>query len=81
MNIVSNASPLIALVRIDDALLIMDERLGRDTARHFGIRYTGVVGVLIEAKDQKLNNSAHRGVAWQYVVATRGCKGSDVYQG
>jgi predicted nucleic acid-binding protein len=37
-------------VEIDDALLLMDERLGRDTARHFGIRYTGVVGVLIEAK-------------------------------
>ena len=30
--------------------LLMDERMGRDTARHFGLRYTGVVGVLIEAK-------------------------------
>ena len=37
-------------MEIDDALLLMDERLGRDTARHFGIRYTGVVGVLIDAK-------------------------------
>jgi uncharacterized protein len=94
MTIVSNASPLIALIRIgqldllrqlyseilipeavwhevvvegadqpggeaeaialavemDAPLLLMDERLGRDTARHFGMRYTGVVGVLIEAK-------------------------------
>jgi predicted nucleic acid-binding protein len=32
----------------------MDERLGRDTARHFGIRYTGVLGVLIEAKHRGL---------------------------
>jgi predicted nucleic acid-binding protein len=44
------AEAIALAVEIDDALLLMDERLGRDTARHFGIRYTGVVGVLIEAK-------------------------------
>jgi len=31
-------------------LLLMDERLGRDTARHLNLRFTGLIGVLIEAK-------------------------------
>ena len=31
-------------------LLLMDERLGREVARHLGLRYTGLIGVLIEAK-------------------------------
>jgi len=46
------AEAIALAVEMNDALLLMDERLGRDTARHFGIRYTGVVGVLIEAKHQ-----------------------------
>ena len=48
------AEAIALAVEIDDAWLFMDERLGRDTARHFGIRYTGVVGVLIEAKHKGL---------------------------
>jgi predicted nucleic acid-binding protein len=32
----------------------MDERLGRETARHLGLRYTGLIGVLIEAKHKGL---------------------------
>lgn len=35
-------------------LLLMDERLGRETARHLGLRYTGLIGVLTEAKHKKL---------------------------
>jgi len=35
-------------------LLLMDERLGRETARHLGLRYTGLIGVLIEAKHKGL---------------------------
>ena len=31
-------------------LLLMDERLGRATAQHFGLRYIGLIGVLITAK-------------------------------
>src|SRR5437660_10754227 len=46
------AEAIALAVEMEDALLLMDERLGRDTARHFGIRYIGVVGVLIEAKHQ-----------------------------
>ena len=44
------AEAIALAVEVDNALLLMDERLGRDTVRHFGIRYTGVVGVLIDAK-------------------------------
>jgi uncharacterized protein len=47
------AEAIALAVEVDDALLLMDERLGRDTARHFGIRYTGLVGVLIEAKHKE----------------------------
>ena len=35
----------------------MDERLGRETANHFGLDYVGVVGVLIEAKHRGLVKS------------------------
>ena len=35
-------------------LLLMDERLGRETACYFGLNYTGVIGVLIEAKQRGL---------------------------
>ena len=31
-------------------LLLMDEHLGREVARHLEVRYTGLIGVLIEAK-------------------------------
>ncbi len=31
-------------------LLLMDERLGRETARHLGVRRVGLIGVLIMAK-------------------------------
>jgi predicted nucleic acid-binding protein len=37
-----------------EALLLMDERLGREVARHMGLRYTGIIGVLIEAKNKNL---------------------------
>lgn len=30
--------------------LLMDERLGRETARHFGLRYVALVGILSAAK-------------------------------
>ena len=35
-------------------LLLMDERIGRESASHLGLRYTGLVGVLIEAKSKSL---------------------------
>ena len=48
----------IALVIEQNAdLLLMDERLGRETARYFGLNYTGVIGVMIEAKQKGLIGS------------------------
>jgi len=35
-------------------LLLMDERLGRETARHLGLRYTGLIGALRDAKHKGL---------------------------
>lgn len=35
-------------------LLLVDERLGREIARHLGLRYIGLIGVLIAAKRQGL---------------------------
>lgn len=31
-------------------LLLMDERLGREMAQHLGLNYTGLIGMLVEAK-------------------------------
>jgi len=31
-------------------LLLIDERLGRETARHLGLQYVGLIGVLVAAK-------------------------------
>lgn len=35
-------------------LLLMDERLGRETAQHLGVRVIGLIGVLISSKSQGL---------------------------
>jgi predicted nucleic acid-binding protein len=37
--------------------LLMDEHLGREVARHFGLRYSGLIGVLIEAKHKGFINA------------------------
>ena len=68
MNILCNSSPLIGLARIDQLdilqkciahaletkadLLIMDERLGRQTAHYLKIPHIGLVGVLVRAKGE-----------------------------
>lgn len=31
-------------------LLLIDEHLGRDTARHLGLRYIGLIGALVEGR-------------------------------
>lgn len=51
----SGEAEAIALaLEIGAELLLMDERLGRETARHLGLRYIGLIGVLIEAKHKGL---------------------------
>ncbi|HUU41202.1 MAG TPA: DUF3368 domain-containing protein, partial [Desulfatiglandales bacterium] len=44
------AEAIALALEIGADLLLMDENLGREVARHLGLRYTGLIGVLIEAK-------------------------------
>jgi uncharacterized protein len=48
------AEAIILALEKEAELLVMDERLGRETACHLGLRYTGVIGVLVEAKHKGL---------------------------
>ena len=48
------AEAIALALEIEADLLLMDERLGRESARHFGLRYIGLIGVLIEAKHKGL---------------------------
>jgi len=48
------AEAIALALEIGAELLLMDERLGRETARHLGLRYTGLIGILIEAKRKDL---------------------------
>lgn len=51
------AEAIVLAVEQKAELLLMDERLGRETARYVGLNYTGVIGVLIEAKTKGLIGS------------------------
>lgn len=44
------AEAIALAVEAEAQLLLMDDRIGRDSARHLGLHFTGLVGVLIEAK-------------------------------
>lgn len=48
------AESIALALEVGAGLLLMDERLGRETARHLGLRYVGLIGVLIEAKRRGL---------------------------
>ena len=48
------AEAIALALEIQAERVLMDERLGRETARHLGLRYTGLIGVLIEAKHRGL---------------------------
>jgi predicted nucleic acid-binding protein len=48
------AESIALALEIKAELLLMDERLGRETAHHLGLHYTGLIGVLIGAKHQGL---------------------------
>lgn len=51
------AEAITLAVETNADLLLMDERLGRETARHLGIHYTGLIGTLIEAKQKGIIRS------------------------
>lgn len=50
------AEAIALAMELEADLLLMDERLGRETARHLGLRYVGLIGVLITAKRKGLLN-------------------------
>ncbi|RJQ72190.1 MAG: DUF3368 domain-containing protein [Desulfobacteraceae bacterium] len=44
------AEAIVLALELQADVLLMDERLGREIAKHFGLRYVGLAGVLIRAK-------------------------------
>ncbi len=46
------AEAIALAIEIEADWLLMDERLGRETAHHFGLRYVGLVGILSAAKQR-----------------------------
>ena len=51
----SGEAEAIALaLEVSADLLLMDERFGREIAEYFEVRYSGLIGVLVEAKHKKL---------------------------
>jgi len=48
------AEAIVLAREIGDALVLMDERMGRAAAIRLGLRVTGLVGVLIEARERGL---------------------------
>ncbi len=48
------AEAIALTLEIGAELLLMDEHLGRETARHLGLRYVGLIGALVEAKHRGL---------------------------
>jgi hypothetical protein len=48
------AEAIALALEVEAELLSMDERLGRESAHHFGLHYIGLIGVLIEAKHKGL---------------------------
>jgi predicted nucleic acid-binding protein len=48
------AEAIALAIEINPELLLMDEKRGRETARHLGLEYIGIIGVMIEAKHSGL---------------------------
>jgi predicted nucleic acid-binding protein len=44
------AEAIALALELKAGLLLIDDHIGRETARHFGLKYIGLIGVLIEAK-------------------------------
>jgi predicted nucleic acid-binding protein len=51
------AEAIALALELQAELLLMDETLGRETARHLGQRFIGIIGVLIEAHHKGLINA------------------------
>jgi predicted nucleic acid-binding protein len=48
------AEAIVVALESQAEILLMDERLGRETAQHLGLRCVGLIGVLVEAKNKSL---------------------------
>ena len=48
------AESIALAIELNTDILLIDERKGRKIAEKFGIRITGLLGILIEAKNQNL---------------------------
>lgn len=48
------AEAIVLALETHAEMLVMDERVGRETARHLGVRCIGLIGVLIAAKRRRL---------------------------
>ena len=48
------AEAIVLAVERQASLLLLDERLGRRAARTFGLRITGLIGVLVDTKQARL---------------------------
>lgn len=51
------AEAIALALELSAELLLMDERLGREAARHLSLRCIGLIGVLLEAKHKGLINA------------------------
>ncbi len=51
------AEAIVLALEIQAELLLMDERVGREVAKHLGLRYTGLIGLLVEAKHKGVLNA------------------------
>jgi predicted nucleic acid-binding protein len=47
------AEAIALAVETDGAVLVMDERHGRETASHFDVPHLGLIGVLVDAKENR----------------------------
>ena len=45
---------IVLSLEIQAELLLMDERIGREVARHLGLHFSGLIGILIESKSKGL---------------------------
>jgi len=51
---VGEAESIALALELQAEILLMDERLGRQTADRLGLRYIGVIGILVQAKHKGL---------------------------